>query len=133
VTTNGDPGYSPDNDVEREPWELEEARDVILKVETLVRPLGLFTSLTGGVLYRGESAKDLDLIFCQLGGETSSFPFDALREALTSLGWTLYWSVEAIRKYRQASGAPVGCTEHHVECWVTEDNQRVDVFVMRDP
>lgn len=115
----------PDDGAARVPWDLVEAVAVIRKVETVARPLGLFTSLTGGVLYKGHSNKDLDIGFALLGGLTRDFPHGALTEALKSLGWKEEASAEKVAQARRDKGETV---TNHVAVWLTEDNHRIDVF-----
>jgi hypothetical protein len=43
-------------------WTLEQGVEFIRKLEPVVESLGYHVGLTGGVLYRGNSTKDLDVI-----------------------------------------------------------------------
>ena len=109
-------------------WGIDDALETVRRVEGLVRPLGLFTSLTGGVLYKGHSEKDLDLVFAQLSGQSGAFPRAALTRVLEGLGWKMYAPSGRVEAWRLASGYPADCWMHTVECWVTPSSQRVDVF-----
>ncbi len=121
---------SPDDGEAREPWTLEQGLATARQVEVLVRPLGLFVSLTGGVLYRGHSAKDLDLVIAQLGGLLAGYPHTALDAALGSLGWVKVRTAEQVAEWRRKHD-PAGSTRNRVEVWRTPENRRVDVFALR--
>lgn len=116
---------SPDDAEARKPWDIVLAIAAIREVEALVRPLGLFTSLTGGVLYKGHSTKDLDIGFALLGGLVCDFPHASLREALESIGWKRLRTAAEIASFRAEKGEVV---TNCVATWVTEENRRVDVF-----
>lgn len=107
------------------PWDIIRAIATVREVESLVRPLGLFTSLTGGVLYKGWSGKDLDIGFALLGGLTREFPHDALAEVLKGIGWKCELDAEALGAIRIAKGEE---WTNDVAVWLTPDNRRVDVF-----
>jgi hypothetical protein len=49
-------------------WTLDQALSIVRQLEILVRPFGYFTSLTGRVLYQGQSDNDLDITINILGG-----------------------------------------------------------------
>lgn len=51
-----------------EMWELDEALTIIRSLEPQLRKLNYFTSLTGSVLYNGQSKNDLDIMINLLGG-----------------------------------------------------------------
>lgn len=116
---------SPDDGVRREPWDIIRAIAVVREIEPLVRPLGLFTSLTGGVLYKGWSAKDLDIAFGQTNRR--GFPHGGLARVLEGLGWTRLRSAADVTAWRQKR-EPDGGSGHHVAVWLTPENRRVDVF-----
>lgn len=46
-------------------WTLDEAAKLAQSIEPAIRKLGYHTCLGGGVLHKGYSEKDLDLIFLQ--------------------------------------------------------------------
>ncbi len=50
-------------------WIMDEAVDLIRTLQPAVWELGHHLCLGGGVLNKGESAKDLDLYFLPMGGE----------------------------------------------------------------
>lgn len=47
-------------------WTLQEGVELVQALEPAVRALGYHTCLAGGVLHKGRSEKDLDLVFLRL-------------------------------------------------------------------
>lgn len=108
-------------------WKLEEALDLVRRIEAKVRPIGLFTGLTGSVLYRGESLKDLDVTVSPMDS-TQPFPREAFDEAMQSLGLKLQLSEPQIKKIWADLGSK---DTKHVEVWKTPERKRIDVFLLK--
>ncbi len=56
-------------------WTLEEGIEVVNTIREKVFTTGFATALTGGVLYRGHSQKDLDLLFYPLDHTPHDYRF----------------------------------------------------------
>lgn len=109
------------------PWTLPEALVTVRALERRVRPLGYFTGLTGGVLYRGSSKKDLDVILCPLNA-SAEVDHGPAYDAMRSLGWVRTADADRVRRVWRAAGST---DTKHVEVWLTADRRRVDVMFLR--
>jgi hypothetical protein len=67
-------------------WQLSEAVEVLREVESIITPYGFHCGLTGSVLYKGESNKDLDII---LYPHANSYTDSDLERVLVALGYKL--------------------------------------------
>ncbi len=108
--------------VAKEPvWRLEQALEVVRNLNAHLEPLGFHTGMTGGVLFRGESSKDLDLIvYCRGSGGDPRRSIPHLREFGLTFTRTPNW-----REYgdRPESGKDV-------EIWEM-NGCRVDFFFLK--
>lgn len=107
-------------------WTLDEALAQIRALQPVVRPLGFHLALAGGVLNKGESRKDLDVVVLPLAGfaEGVNPDYDGLRLALwrtwgpmTDIGADIPPEYEGPHPYRNK--------------WKFQNGgRRVDVFVV---
>ena len=109
-------------------WTLEQALEVVRKLDPLTRRIGCFTGLTGSVLHKGRSEKDLDITVIPLD---ASKPIDlwgicfALKDGM---GWKRTHSEADIKKI----WADKGSTDiKHVEVWRTPEGRRVDIMIVK--
>jgi hypothetical protein len=65
-------------------WSFEEAKEFYLSLHQFIFPLGFDLALAGGVLFRGESDKDLDVIIYPL--KKISADYDNLIQQLPNFG-----------------------------------------------
>jgi hypothetical protein len=93
-------------------WRIEEALDFCQTVESAVVPAGFHVGLRGGVLLRGSSDHDLDLVIYPHDSTRANFA--KLREALHSIGMFQLESVEVTH----ARWRSRGCSdEKMIELW----------------
>lgn len=105
-------------------WTLEQGLEVLRRINPLVRPHGYYTALTGGVLFKGESDKDLDIVLLPMGAQLS---WD-MRAAIDAINQTLEPEL-ALLAHGGALGE-VGCeTERVVLVFFAPGNKRVDLFL----
>lgn len=125
-------------------WTLEEALTLIRELNPLLVEAGWYFGLTGSVLIKGESVKDLDLIVFPLN--TAEVDRKRLYRVLIHGGWTMKWDVAVIhgfwrQKAKQAAReiedkpGPNWQADHpidgkHVEGWHTKDGKRIDLFIL---
>lgn len=107
-------------------WDLDTALEFTRSLESKLAP-DWHCALGGGVLHRGESSHDLDVVV---------FPHDSNR-----LNWAdLYLALHAterwervvddlaMKEHRQFMGS---WDQKHVEAWFTTDGRRVDLLVLK--
>lgn len=82
-------------------------------------------ALTGSVLYRGSSGKDLDIVVYP--SKTRDHKLEVLHEKLRSFGWALQFTTEQIHEKWRARG---NLDEKRVEVWRTRGGHRVDVMIL---
>lgn len=106
-------------------WTLEEGLIVVRELEGKLAGLGWHFALAGGVLMRGESDHDLDVLVYP---RCSAIPIDTgkLRACLRALGWTLRGRAEYVIEEWEKKGS---IDRKHVDIWATADRKRVDVIV----
>ena len=125
-------------------WTLDEALTLIRELNPLLVKAGWYLGLTGSVLIKGHSEKDLDLIAYPLN--TAKVDREWLYRVLVhSGGLTMKWDVASIHGFwKQAAKraarededtGPNWMTTHpidskHVEGWHTEDGKRIDLFIL---
>lgn len=110
-------------------WTFNEARMTIVLLEELAKEqhAGWHFALAGGVLLRGSSTHDVDIIafpHVTLAGNRK-----ALRRVLRTCGWYLRMKAWELHKYWRRKGSP---DRKHVEVWKTTDGRRVDLMIMGD-
>ncbi len=105
-------------------WSLSEARELIATLQPYLMERGWFLALAGGVLNKGYSDHDLDLVAVPM--KTQLAEIKILHEILNMCGLTRTHDADMMQKHWLAKGSPDG---KHVEVYRTSDNKRVDVIV----
>lgn len=114
-------------------WKREEALVFVAMLSEVARSAGYSIGLTGSVLTRGWSMKDLDVIVFPHGrlSEGEQGPaLSALYKALKNFGMSCRETVDQVHKRWRAKG---NLDEKHVEVWsapMAFRLARVDLFVM---
>lgn len=107
------------------PWRLDDGLSVVRYLESALAVLGWHFALTGGVLLRGSSEHDLDVVvYPEVSGD--GIDATALRAALRGLGWTLYESASVLAARWRANGRR---DRKHVDVWATDTGRRVDMII----
>ena len=106
-------------------WDLIDTIDLVRRWEKVLRDDGWHLALAGGVLHRGRSYHDLDLI---------AYPHDMSRPrrrkliaGLRALGATRLRTAPEMRAHWRTKGSR---DTKHVEVWRTDDGRRVDVIIL---
>ncbi len=121
-------------------WELDEALAFLRRLERHMKPRGFHVALTGGVLRKGRSKKDLDVVLyprTKLSDGDFSHPAHALvswrdlaADALRDFGLRRTHTAERLQQIWLAKGS---ADKKHVEVWVRGRGrrmQRVDVMLL---
>jgi len=111
-------------------WTLEPALHLVRALNERLTPAGFCCGLTGGVLFRGQSGKDVDLIVyprCVSPTVWTAAAFQSVHAALGGVGLTLRRTSEEVRRGWREKGS--GDTKT-VEEWVDGLERRVDVFYL---
>lgn len=105
-------------------WTMAQAVHLCQTLDPMLRESGYFCGLTGGVLHKGESRKDLDLCIMPLDGKPWPEPVGraALFDRLEDLGF------ERTRNEDGEHVAPSSATKD-VTLW-TFCGKRVDIFLL---
>jgi len=106
-------------------WTLDRALTLARMLERLAAASGWHVALAGGVLIRGMSSHDLDLVFYPRS--TATVDLDALRLVLVGAGLTQIHTREQVQADWRKRGSS---DEKHVEVWQF-DGRRVDVIIPR--
>jgi predicted nucleotidyltransferase len=85
------------------------------------KEIGWHIGLTGSVLYKGHSSKDLDLIFYPR--KTQQKDRQKLCALLELLGWKREKDLTSLSHER--------LDLKHVELWETAEGNRVDIFILQ--
>lgn len=104
-------------------WTLEQAIEAWRNVECMIAPYGWHAALGGGVLARGYSTHDLDLIVYAHTRGRGAVTDVVL--SLSDLGWTRTHDAAAMIAHWREQGS---CDTKRVESWRTLDGKRVDVI-----
>lgn len=104
-------------------WTLIDAIELIRQLNDGVQKCGYVFGLTGSVLFKGESQKDLDLILYPWSlkdhpGEQN------VRAFLASQGWIC----EHVCVNGITPSGGLREDDKHVEIWKTSDGKRIDIF-----
>lgn len=120
------------------PWTLKDAISLIQLLEPMLRVNGFSLGVTGSVLFKGKSKKDLDLIVYPMVC-TDKTDFNKARKTLKIFGMKLHeviiggkltaLNVNQMHKYWRSKGS---LDEKEVEVW-NHNGKRVDVFFLRSP
>jgi len=70
-------------------WNLEQAVELVIKIEGICPNLGCHVALTGGVLYKGGERKDLDILFYRIR-QVEKIDHEGLFAALKEIGVEKY-------------------------------------------
>jgi hypothetical protein len=100
-------------------WTAKPALEFCSKLWPMAAKHDWHFGMTGGVMYKGESSKDLDLIFYPHTGTKPTL--EGLHAALKEAGM------------EQVSDFPIGYEGKYVEIWITDDDKRVDIIIENKP
>lgn len=106
-------------------WTLDQAISLVRQMEAAFVPVGWHCALAGGVLHRGSSEHDLDVIaypHCKPDADLTT-----LTTALVSIKMRPWCSREEMIAYWRSKG---GRDTKHVEVWVAPGGGRVDLLVL---
>lgn len=107
-------------------WTLQQARALLVHLETVLEPTGFHVGLLGSVLLNTASNNDLDIVVYPR--DSTNFSRNAAIVALQDAG---------LRRrcptfYTHAIWRKKGSTDRkQVEVWITSEGQRIDVFWMQ--
>ena len=104
-------------------WNLDDALTIIRKIRPTLQAVGWELALGGGVLNRGWSDKDLDLVAFPTTSEEYARSY--LHEALVAAGWKRTHTVKQMHAFWEKTG--VG-DRKWVEVYRLPDGRRVDVI-----
>jgi hypothetical protein len=105
-------------------WTLEEAQEFCASLQKSITGFGI--GLTGSVLKKKESSKDLDIIVFPLSSVTNN-DLEELRNQFSKFGMVLSFTREQVTKFWRDAGS---LDEKHVEVWMY-NRKRIDVFYLR--
>ena len=104
-------------------WRLDEAVEFVSRLAKKLRDVNYHVGITGGVLHRGLSHNDLDIIIYP--ASTAEMSQDDVEKILRRLGTRIY-----DRKHVRDTWAAQGSRdEKHVEVWEF-GGKRVDIFFL---
>ena len=106
-------------------WDLDSALTFIREHEEALRKLGWCLGLTGSILLKGQSKKDLDLIL--FPANNGKVDREALYELLEEQGLRLQHTSIVVHQAWQRQGSS---DRKHVEVWRTLDGRRIDFFFL---
>ena len=101
-------------------WTLNEGIAEAQLLDPLLRPHNAFVALTGGVLHRGSSTKDLDLVIIPLKNRLTLRQYIKISKILSKRYNKLHHVVNTA-KYGD---------DKYVEVYYTHDKKRIDVFFL---
>jgi len=105
-------------------WTLDKALQLVRNLQPHLMEVGWFAALAGGVLNKGYSEHDLDLVLVPM--KTDSTDIGSLHQVLHFVGWERTHEAEEMREHWKAKGSPDG---KFVEVYRTVSGRRVDVIV----
>lgn len=111
---------------EFQPWTMEDSLRFIRRLYPTLKEAGFSVALTGSVLFDGESKNDLDLVIYPQNA--SEYSLDKLHNALKKEGLKVLYPRHVVAKAWAALGSN---DTKVVESWMTGDNHRIDVFLLR--
>ncbi len=109
------------------PWTLEEALALVRRLEPMLSAAGWHSGLTGSVLMRGSSAKDVDLIVYPRDSRAASADPESARAVLRVAGMRRDFTADQIRTLWRERGSK---DVKDVEMW-KDGGRRVDVFFLK--
>ncbi len=111
-------------------WHLSTALGFLSEVRAAVLSAGYEVGLTGSVLHRGKSAKDIDIIIYPLNTEKQNV--EALERALTGMGLVKEFDKDFVQKmWREKANSK---DQKHVEVWRDSRDRRrrrIDIFLLK--
>jgi len=118
----------PSNPLEQLPrafWSVEEGIALCRKLHKLLLPIGYSVALTGSVLFKGKSHKDLDLVVfpCSTANTNESL----LRHTLMNFGIRPWIPMEEVHAAWRKKGSD---DTKHVEVW-RFGIRRIDLFFLK--
>jgi hypothetical protein len=105
-------------------WTLQQALDLVRSIQPTLVANGWFVALAGGVLNKGHSEHDLDLVLVPM--KTGKTDLVELHCVLSGYLGTRTHEAEQMREHWKSKGSPDG---KYVEVYRTDDGKRVDVVV----
>lgn len=98
-------------------WTLNEGIAVCQTLDPLLRPHNAFVALTGSVLHKGASEKDLDIVIIPLKNELTITQHTAICKLFSQL----YKFVKVVNTAKYYD-------DKYVEVYQTSTGKRIDVF-----
>ncbi len=91
-----------------------------------LKTIGYHAGLTGSVIMRGRSKKDIDVIIYPLD-TSKTVTYEALHDHLVLFGLKKIYNRETVQKRWRALGSK---DTKHVEVWANATHQRIDFFFL---
>lgn len=108
-------------------WTREDACVFLEKLCRLLEPVNWYAGVTGSVVERGSSTKDLDMIIYPFRTDRP-FAKEEAYAVFRSLGFRCLMPASAIRQIWRKLGSG---DEKHIEAWIDKSRRRVDFFFLR--
>lgn len=105
-------------------WTRDEALRFINSVQAKLMADGWFLALAGGVLNKGYSEHDLDLVAVPMKSQYAILKH--LHFGLAKVGCKRTHDAETMRAHWKAKGSP---DDKYVEVYQTPDGKRIDIIV----
>lgn len=105
-------------------WNRSSALSLIWRLQPKLMENGWFVALAGGVLNKGYSGHDLDLVAVPM--KTHATDLQKLHEVLVSCDLERTHDAETMREHWKSKGSPDG---KYVEVYKNIEGKRVDIIV----
>lgn len=119
-------GFAANGDAIWKSWDLALGLQIVRKIERIAALHGAHVALGGGVMKRGRSTHDLDVVLFPHNGP-NGFHYEALVEALAAVGITRWRTVAQVHRHWRSIGAT---DDKHVEVFAWR-NRRIDIIRVR--
>jgi hypothetical protein len=106
-------------------WTIEEGVDFCRRLNAHLEPIGYGVALTGSVLFKGKSHKDIDLIVFPLS--TAKMDEALLRHTIMNFGIRPWIPMEELHELWRKKGSE---DTKHVEIW-RFGIRRIDLFFLK--
>lgn len=106
-------------------WTLLQGLDMVRGLQPGLVKVNWNVALGGGVLYKGESLKDLDLVFFPY--DTSKARIYRLQDRLEDQGWTRTNTVNQMWAHWRETGVT---DRKHIEVYRTPSGKRIDAIIL---
>jgi hypothetical protein len=106
-------------------WTLAEGADLCKRLSLNLKPIGYAIAITGSVLTKGKSHKDLDLVVFPLS--TERLDAELLRKTLMDFGLRPWIPMEEVHERWRKLGSD---DTKHVEIW-RSGIRRIDLFFLK--